>query len=223
MRFNGSVSGGVSGMMEILGEGDTINITPALTSGVEVATFKINEGTTEEETIKLYAPNTITWDNVTNKPNLFSGSYPDLSSKPTLNGETINGNMFTHNYSLNEQRVGTWIDGKPLYQKTFTKLLTNVNDYIDLISIDDIDIFMGVVQGVTRYSETSFNQDITIPYYSNPNYYMRIYYISNGLSDLGTGYPDNQILFLESSNEGLRYYKNVTFTIQYTKSTDNIA
>jgi hypothetical protein len=28
------------------------------------------------------------------------------------------GNCFTENYSLNETKVGTWIDGKPIYKKT---------------------------------------------------------------------------------------------------------
>lgn len=115
MRFNGSVSGGVSGMLEILGEGDTISITPALNSGVEVATFKVNEGTTEEETIKLYAPDTIGWDKVTGKPNFFSGVYADLSSKPKLNGETINGDMSSIVIASTPHIVGTWIDGKPIY------------------------------------------------------------------------------------------------------------
>lgn len=30
-----------------------------------------------------------------------------------------NGNGYPENYSLNEMRVGTWIDGKPLYKQTF--------------------------------------------------------------------------------------------------------
>lgn len=117
MRFNGSVSGGVSGMMEILGEGDTLDITPALSSGVEVGTFKINEGTAEEETIKLYAPDTIGWDKVTGKPQLFSGSYNDLTNKPTYNGETFTGNVFGLNISDTPHIVGKWIDGKPIYCK----------------------------------------------------------------------------------------------------------
>lgn len=119
MRFNGSVSGGVSGMMEILGEGDTIEIIPALTSGVEVATFKINEGTAEEETIKLYAPEGFSgsWNDLTDKPDLFSGSYNDLTNRPTLNGNTITGNMYSLVISSTPHVVGTWIDGKPIYCK----------------------------------------------------------------------------------------------------------
>lgn len=119
MRFNGSVSGGVSGMMEILGEGDTISITPALTSGVEVATFKINEGTSEEETIKLYAPEGFSgsWNDLTDKPTLFSGSYNDLSNKPTFNGTVFSGNVYGLDISDTPHIVGKWFDGKPIYCK----------------------------------------------------------------------------------------------------------
>ena len=66
----------------------------------------------------------IDYNDLENKPTPFSGSYNDLSNKPMLNGSVINGNMFTDNYSENEQRIGTWTDGKPLYKRIFYPNLT---------------------------------------------------------------------------------------------------
>lgn len=121
MDLSGVLSGGVAGSLHIEGDGDKIDVTPVLTSGEKIATIIINEGSEDEQVIDLYAPEGFSgsWNDLTDKPTLFSGVYADLTSKPTLNGDTINGNMYTDKYSSNEQRVGTWINGKPLYQKTF--------------------------------------------------------------------------------------------------------
>lgn len=124
MKVTGSVSGSASGLLSIEGDGDKIDVTQVLTEGTKIATITINEGTPEEESVDLYAPEGFSgsWNDLTDKPTLFSGSYNDLSNKPTYNGNTFTGNMFTYNFSTSEQRVGTWIDGKPLYQKTLTTL-----------------------------------------------------------------------------------------------------
>lgn len=49
---------------------------------------------------------------------------------PYLNGQVpVIANKFdkTNLYSTDEKIVGTWIDGKPLYQKTFTGLSATIN------------------------------------------------------------------------------------------------
>lgn len=121
MRVTGSVSGSASGLLNVEGDGDKIGVTQVLTEGTKIATITINEGTEEEETIDLYAPEGFSgsWNDLTDKPTLFSGVYADLSGKPYLNGNVISGNMYSDNYSLTEQVVGTWVDGRPLYKKTF--------------------------------------------------------------------------------------------------------
>ena len=40
-----------------------------------------------------------------------------------------------HNYSTNEQVVGTWIDGKPLYEKTLA--ITVTTDYESVTLADE--------------------------------------------------------------------------------------
>ena len=42
----------------------------------------------------------------------------------------------TEHYSENEQVIGTWTNGKPLYQKTFTQQLTGTTGSIDITSLN---------------------------------------------------------------------------------------
>lgn len=131
MRVTGSVSGSASGLLNVEGDGDKIEVTQVLSEGTKIATITINEGTEEEETIDLYAPEGFSgsWNDLTDKPTLFSGVYSDLSGKPYLNGNVISGNMYSDIYSTDEQIVGVWIDGKPLYKRTFSGLDSPTNGY----------------------------------------------------------------------------------------------
>ena len=54
-----------------------------------------------------------------------------------FNGKGINGDL--HNYSTEEQVVGTWIDGKPLYEKTFktTVNVTGSTEYFSNVIVED--------------------------------------------------------------------------------------
>ena len=45
----------------------------------------------------------------------------------------------SNNYSFEEQRIGTWVDGKPLYQKTIKVVPTNQESYFDL-EVDNLDV-----------------------------------------------------------------------------------
>lgn len=46
-----------------------------------------------------------------------------------LKNKTFGINKKQHQYSTDEQIVGTWIDGKPLYEKTFTGISNELNAY----------------------------------------------------------------------------------------------
>ena len=50
------------------------------------------------------------------------------------------GGSSGHDYSTTEQVVGTWIDGKPLYEKTFTGSLTASALYDDICTKTDYDM-----------------------------------------------------------------------------------
>lgn len=66
--------------------------------------------------------------------------------KMMLNGKEYAGSGSEwHEYSTDEKVVGKWIDGKPLYEKTYTfnSLSVASNTWVDTgISIGDIDAFV---------------------------------------------------------------------------------
>lgn len=112
----------------------------------------------------------------------------------------------THHYSESEQVIGTWVNGKPLYEKilhvtaAITSGSTQVYHYIsnlgDVISIS----------GRCRYNSTS--EMLPIPYVSsNSNYFIQI---GNVDSTKFTIYPGS----------GFTSLNDVYITLQYTKSTD---
>lgn len=198
MEFSGTLAGGLSGSMHFGSDGDTVDIDPIVTSGTKIATFTVNAGTEEEVSYDLYTPDTLSWDDITDKPTLFSGVYGDLSSKPTLDGNVINGNMFTHNYSTSERRVGTWIDGKPLYEKTFT-FITDSNIYY----IPNTTYIKHLIN-ISGYANKE-NYDFYIPY-------------SDGTDDISIAYIETNGIRIFTTNyfNGAEYILNV----QYTKSSD---
>jgi hypothetical protein len=135
----------------------TVSTTQTQTSGTEIAT--INVGSTST---KLYAPTTTVTQTLTegteigevNGTKLYAPSGgSDVTVTPiattgtnianiAVNGTTYNlfapssgggGGSSGHNYSTTEQVVGTWIDGKPIYEKTYefaTALTINSTSYI---------------------------------------------------------------------------------------------
>ena len=97
-------------------------------------------------------------------------------------------------YSTEEREIGVWIDGKPLYQKTF---ITNQN-----VPVPDIDI---------KYSKcTAFNtsnQPIAIPYNDGTTVILYYYDVDNNIP----------IYAFYSNRITISTY---VLTLQYTKTTD---
>ena len=59
----------------------------------------------------------------------FSGNYNDLSNKPTLGtaaAKNVEDLTVDRGYSSDETVVGTWLDGKTLYQRTISVLLNDM-------------------------------------------------------------------------------------------------
>ena len=103
-------------------------------------------------------------------------------------------------YSTDEQVVGEWIDGKPLYQKSykFTNLtITDTTSYVADISA--LHIAFGMV--------TSFVCDVS-GYFESDGFFVCWLRVPNnniGIRRLNTGSDSGVILYV---------------TIQYTKTTD---
>lgn len=117
------------------------------------------------------------------------------------------------NYSTSEQVIGTWIDGKPLYQKTFTgsfSVTTTGRAWYSIYSVNDlaslhIDKCM-FINGLYKEPTQSFYIDMGVMKGNDGLYCSMLYNPSEGIKFVvcngatGTG--------------------EFIFTIQYTKTTD---
>lgn len=119
--------------------------------------------------------------------------------------ELAQGSGYAHHYSTTEQVVGTWIDGKPLYQKTinFGALPNATSKSVNhnILSMDYIVSASGIA-----YNEN--NSYFPIPFVNDQSY-------------------DSQLLLMLSKTEitirtsvNRTTYTKCYITIQYTKTTD---
>ena len=146
----------------------------------------------------------------------FSTSQNGTVPKPTAadvnagkvlgaNGQWVTnsgGGGSSHNYSTSEQVIGTWVDGKPLYEKTYADVTGNYNS-VGIYDIDNTKIVRNV-KGRLYFQ----NSAIQVGAYLNSSYYSGWY----------QDFVNNGVLAVYFSND----YKNANFevTVQYTKTTD---
>ena len=107
-------------------------------------------------------------------------------------------------YSTEETVVGTWIDGKPLYRKSFT------------------------VKGITAVSYThnlaDLNMDMCLFDFSHSVFKQGVYSLPFGIYGSNTDY--NRVFFQDNNSVVFQFgsiytmSKDLYFTIEYTKTTD---
>lgn len=111
-----------------------------------------------------------------------------------------------NNYSSEEQKVGTWIDGKPLYQKTIETVspsqgaTSSIYDISD-ISYDTIFIKDGFLKNSDGRTPLTLGEEIKI-----------------WINDERSTIPN--VIRMSVSNNASYGSKPVYITIQYTKTTD---
>ena len=109
----------------------------------------------------------------------------------------------TDNYSQDEQVVGTWIDGKPLYQKTITFTIPSNNSavVVDTLptEVETKKTFGGVIFGNGSYVE--FN------------------YADTGAATYCLTFIDERKITVVVHDSDL-LNKSAFLTVQYTKTTD---
>ena len=113
--------------------------------------------------------------------------------------KTLKGGSF--NYSTEEQVVGTWIDGKPLYQKTLTGI-TGSDEVLGVISTDLGD-YCTLISFITTKDDAPFNG-------LSRNGSLFSWWIRKNGQFVATSFQSSEMI-------------NATFyaTFQYTKTTDN--
>ena len=132
-----------------------------------------------------------------------------------------NNGVPTVRYSTDEQIIGLWADGKPLYRRVLTNIdNTPQNYWIDLGNVEEWNIIN--IYGMATFNDSNYQQVIPIPNYNNvnANYYTRLYYITNGANAI-SGAPSNPIIWVENGSDQVRYYTIINHLImEYTKTTD---
>lgn len=120
-----------------------------------------------------------------------------------FNGMTAGGGKGGVDYSTDEQVIGTWIDGKPLYRKVITDTIENcyLTQTIQLSGVPN-DIVMIKAEGSVRY--VNGNLDAT--------------YLLNDYSE----YPNEGDAYTFRINFGTVSVESLTYRIiiEYTKTTD---
>lgn len=118
-------------------------------------------------------------------------------------------------YSMAETRIGTWIDGKPLYRKVY-----NTNT----LSGDNIVVDNGLVQ---NFNVNIVNTEGNVSFIGFNNIYIRdinsidttsnIGNLTFGINNDGTNY----LIFIERTNYSPSYiFAGATVILYYTKTTD---
>lgn len=102
-------------------------------------------------------------------------------------------------YSTGEQVVGKWIDGKPIYQKTFSGTVASTSTSLFSVSSLSPEHFINI-----RGNVVVSGYQFSIPYYQSQSSMYDVFYY------------DENIEWRSSSNSSTDYW----ITIQYTKTTD---
>lgn len=114
-------------------------------------------------------------------------------------------------YSEEEQVVGSWTDGKPLYQKTFLQNWTSDGEYhIDVASLH-IDKFIKSEGYANRYDTNEFSEEVNANYINNISTYKFTVWYSRDSEYL-------RVLLYMPEHRSSRQ----SITIQYTKTTDSV-
>lgn len=90
-------------------------------------------------------------------------------AKAIINGQTIFGNVHLgeggsnmHEYSTEEQIVGTWIDGRPVYEKTFDFSNPETGDTILNHGIENLDTLVSVIG--TFHRNDGYKEPVPYPH-----------------------------------------------------------
>ena len=111
------------------------------------------------------------------------------------------------NYSTEEKVIGTWIDGKPLYQKTVV-----IPNNVDFTNNKEFDV--GIVNGDMSMILLSYYIDGGVSY---PLYYSQ----SSGANlSIGMNQSNHKLRIKTDNNFSANASRKIVATIQYTKTTD---
>ena len=158
-------------------------------------------------------------ENAQNTENTILGDYENkILESVTRESSSITTNA-ANNYSIDEQVIGKWIDGKLLYQKSFVM----DNSYTSEVAIDSASGYS--IKGITDvYMSTvqpTLDKIVQMTLQNNRNTPANVSYQYS----LSMNYSNGKLRAYDKYNVGyINYavYPGSVFTIQYTKNTDTI-
>lgn len=177
------------------------------------------EGTalTKRKTLAINSPLTVEDDSVNEKTDLGVDTDVDLS---VIHAPGTTGQVDGHIYSTDETVVGTWIDGKPVYEKTMDNLyLPSVIDGLPDVSVyplSGISIDKVISIGGVRTTNTGIFTDINNTFAIGE----KTYYTAAQCTDNTQTSTPNSIR-LTTNRENMNSYA-CTITVRYTKTTDTV-
>lgn len=130
-----------------------------------------------------------------------------MSTINKIRKDGVDYNLSTNDvYSTEEQVVGTWIDGKPLYKKTLE--FTKITDCQLTESLATLDIDNLVVDDAGSFFITDANFILPLNMSHTLDDYARVYF-----------YKNNSSIYIEFGSV-YTMSKDIYVTIKYTKTTD---
>ena len=128
--------------------------------------------------------------------------------KLMLHDRPYSGGQPTHIYSTDEHKVGVWIDGSTIYEKTYTRDITNPsNPYTEEIDITGLNI-INLTKHYAKYI------------YQNNWYYMygdELNYSNSTYLNIQPKNETNTTLTISCAIGNISRLL-ISFTLQYTKS-----
>lgn len=122
---------------------------------------------------------------------------------------SVGGGSSSHSYSTAEQVVGTWVDGKPVYEQTVTLLNVNYSTIRSQYPILQIPSLETPVEIRGVFSNSAKTQYHTLPYMSTAQTPL--------VSFCDFDMSNKQVYFCSTDTWGST---NIFVTIRYTKTTD---
>ena len=146
-------------------------------------------------------------------------SYPEVNLNNVFASGMPSANMTGQqiHYSTNEQVIGTWIDGKPIYQKTFTYTgpditMDTTSRVLEIANISalNIDKIIKQIEGEARWGAASRNP-IPLSYYA-PDLTVFADFLYDRAHEL--------LVLRYCRSSGTMIIGDIAATITYTKTTD---
>jgi hypothetical protein len=194
------LTGAVEGMIDLIGGGTDVEITPIVTSGTKIADVSVGG---VEKDLYCPAPTEVTVSQVQQSGTKIAiigvnGVNTDLYAPEGGSGGSVN-------FSTSEIKVGTYTENGidyDLYEKTYNITLSGA---VTQISLADLNIKDTISINGKIYNNSD---EIIMPFYENSTY--------NGRTKYNKG---NKMLQIILSNDSFSYYPNASYNIFYTKNS----